>query len=121
MTFTATTGQQLALPTIDGGPRSLSGSTSLSSAQTTTTGVDISTTNLISISSVKFGVITTETLTVQISIDGGTNYRDFRSYTFAQVNTAAGLCDSFTVKGTHARFLLGNAAAGVGLSVRMFV
>lgn len=119
--LTATAGQQLAMPTIDGGPKVLSASTSLSSAQTTTTGVDISSTNLISIASVKFGAITSETLTVQVSTDGGTNYRDFKSYTFAQVNTAAGLHDTFTVKGTHARFLLGNAAAGVGLAVRMFV
>ena len=121
MTFTASASQQLAAPTIDGGPNVLSSSTSLSSAQATTTGVAISSTNLISISSVKFGVITTETLTVQVSTDGGTNYRDFKSYTFAQVNTAAGMHDTFTVKGTHARFLLGNPAAGVGLSVRMYV
>ncbi len=121
MPLTPTTGQQLAMPTISGGTRTLSASTSLSSAQTTTTGVDISATDLISINSVKFGVITTETLTVQVSTDGGTNYRDYKSYTFAQVNTAAGLHDTFTVKGTHARFLLGNAAAGVGLAVRMFV
>lgn len=121
MTLIASVAQQSATPTIDGGPNVLSNSTSLSSAQTTTVGVPIASTNLISISAVKFGVITAETLTVQISTDGGTNYRDFKTYTFAQVNTAAGLHDTFVVKGTHARFLLGNAAAGVGLAVRMFV
>lgn len=121
MSFNATVAQQLATPTIDGGARVLSASTSLSSAQTTTTGVDISGTNLIAISAIKFGAITSETLTVQLSGDGGTNYRDYKTYPFATVNATNGMTDVLQVKGTHARFLLGNAAAGVGLAVRMLV
>jgi len=121
MPLAATTGQQLPTPTIDGGARTLSPSVSLSSAQLTTTGVDISQTNLIAIQCVKFGAVVSETLTLQLSMDGGFNFRDHKTYTFAQVSVANGAYFVETVKGTHARLLLSNAQAGIGLTVRLFV
>jgi len=121
MTLTATTAQQLPTPTIDGGSRTLAASVSMSSAQLTTTGVDISQTNLIAIQCVKFGAVVSETLTLQLSMDGGSNYRDYKTYTFAQVSVTNGAYFVETVKGTHARLLLGNAQASIGLTVRTFV
>lgn len=121
MSLTATSGQQLATPTIDGGPRALSASVSMSTAQAATTGVDISQTNLIAIQCIKFGAVVSETLTLQLSMDGGSNYRDYRTYTFAQVSVTNGAFFVETVKGTHARLVLGNPQAGIGLTVRTFV
>lgn len=121
MTITASTLQQEATPTRDGGAQVQSSNFSLSSAGVTHTAVDISSTNLIALGMTRFGTLNAETLTLQISFDGGTTFRDFKTYTLAQLNVADGLYDVVTVKGTHARLRLANAQAGSGLNCRFFV
>ena len=121
MTITASSAQISATPTKDGGPQVASTTTSLSSAATTHTAVDISSTNLIAFTAVKFGTVVSETLTLQISVDGGLNFRDFKTYTFAQISVANGAYFIEQVKGTHARLLLANGQAGIGFNVRFFI
>lgn len=121
MSLSATSGQQVATPTIDGGARVLTASTSMSSAQATTTPVDVSQTNLISIRASRFGTLASETLTLQLSFDGGLNFADFKTYTLAQVNVPNSFCSVEQIKATHARFVLNSPQVGSGLNVRMFV
>ena len=93
----------------------------MSSVATTHTAIDISSTNLIAITATKFGVVASETLTLQISVDGGTNFRDYKTYTFAQISVANGAYFLEQVKGTHARLVLANPQVGIGFTVRFFV
>jgi hypothetical protein len=83
--------------------------------------VDVSQTNLIAIRASRFGALVSETLTLQLSFDGGINFADFKTYTFAQLNVANGFCAVEQIKATHARLLLANAQVGSGLNVRIFV
>lgn len=121
MTITASTAQVAGTGTIDSGPKVQSVNVSLSSAGVTHTAVDISSTNLIALTMTRFGTLVSETLTLQISIDGGTNFRDFKTYTFAELNVANGIYRIEQVKGTHARLSLSNPQAGSGLNCRFFV
>lgn len=121
MSITASSAQIAATPTKDGGPQVQSASISLSSAGTTHTAINIDSTNLIAITAIRFGTLVSETLTLQVSVDGGVNFRDYKTYTFAQVNVSNGAYFLEQVKGTHARLLLANAQAGSGLSCRFFV
>lgn len=121
MPITASSAQLSATPTKDGGPQAASANVSLSSVALTHTAIDISSTNLIAFTCIKFGAVVSETLTLQISVDGGTNFRDFKTYTFAQLSVANGAYVVETVKGTHARLTLANAQAGIGYTTRFFV
>jgi len=121
MPITASVGQQAPFPTRDGGPQVASVNTSMSSATTITTGIDISTCNLLTFQCQKFGAVVSETLTLQISIDGGVNYRDFQTYTFAQLSVTNGVAFTVQVKGTHARLLLSNGQAAIGYNVKFYI
>lgn len=121
MPITASSAQIAAAPIIDGGPKAQSASYSLSSVATTHAAIDISSTNLIALSVVRFGTLASESLTLQVSFDGGTNFRDYKTYATASFNIANGLYDVLTIKGTHARFVLSNGQAGSGVNVRLFV
>lgn len=124
MPITASAGQQAAIPTTDSGSRTLSSSYPLSSSALTHTAIDISTTNLFSVSVSKFGTLTGDcTLDLQVSIDGGSNYRTFKTYTNAQIAAANGILDTITAKGTHARFVLapGTMTGSNGVNCRFYV
>ncbi len=114
-------GQQAALPTVDGGPQVQSANFSLSQAGATHTAVPISGTNLVALTATRFGTLNAETLTLQISVDGGTNYRDYKTYTLAELNIANGMYRVETVKGTHIRGFLNNVQAGSGINLRFFI
>lgn len=121
MTITASTAQVAGTGTIDSGPKVQSANFSLSSAGTTHTAEEISSTNLIAITATRFGTLASETLTLQISVDGGVNFRDFKTYSLAEINVANGMYRVEQVKGTHARFTLNNPQVGSGLNCRFFV
>ena len=82
--------------------------------------MDISTSAQIAVTLLKFGVLAAETLELQISVDGGVNYRTLKTYTTAQLNQTNGLYDLVPVKGTHARVFGFNTQSGVGVNVRLF-
>lgn len=122
--LTPTTGQQLATPTIDGGQRVLSSNVPISQSAAVTTGIDISSTNLISFTATRFGTLTSDcSLVLQLSIDGGLNYRDHKTYANAEINIANGMSRTEQIKGTHIRFLLipGTMTGANGLNVRALV
>ena len=121
MPLTASAGQQAPTPIIDGGPQVQTANFSLSSAGVTHTGVSIAGTNTLALTATRFGTLVSETLTLQVSVDGGTNYRDFKTYTFAELNIANGIYRVENVKGTHVRCQLANAQAGSGINLRFFV
>lgn len=81
-------------------------------------------TNLITLSFLRFGTLTADcTLTLQISLDGGISFRDFKTYPNAFFNVANGAVAVEQVKGTHARFTLnpGTMTGSNGVNVRPFV
>ena len=121
MPITASAGQQAPFPSIDGGPQVQSASFSLSSAGATHTAVSIAGTNLIALTATRFGTLVSETLTLQISVDGGTNYRDYKTYTFAELNIVNGMYRLENVKGTQIRGFLSNVQAGSGINLRFFI
>lgn len=121
MPFTPSAGTQAALPIVDGGAQALSASFALSSAGATHTGVLIAGTNTIALTATRFGTLVSETLNLQVSIDGGLNYREFKSYSFAELNQANGMYRIENVKGTHIRGFLLNPQAGSGINLRFFI
>ena len=109
------------MPTRDGGPQVQSSNYSLSSGNTTHVSVDISSTNLIGIHITKYGVLVSETVTLQIAVDDGTVFADYKTYSFAQINAAGGFYTTEQVKGTRARFVLSNGQVGKGLNASFFI
>lgn len=120
MTFNASSGQQAALP-VNSGTGTLSGdSQALSSSATTHIAWDVTGVPEIAVTMLRFGTLTADcSLTLQISIDGGTNFRDYKTYANAAINVPAGLADVVRVKATHARFVLnpGSMTGPNGLNV----
>lgn len=121
MPITASSAQLVGLPTIGAGNNAISANFSLSLAGTTHTALDISGTQLVALAAAKFGALVSETLTIQVSFDGGTNFRDFKTYTFAEINVANGFYRVEQVKGTHIRGILNNPQSGIGLNLRYFI
>lgn len=121
MTFTASAGSIAAIP-VNSGAGSLSGaSLALSSSAPTHAAWDVTGVPEITITMTRFGTLTGDcSLTLQISIDGGLNYRDYKVYSNAQINVAAGFAVTERVKATNARMVLtpGTMTGANGLNVR---
>lgn len=103
-----------------GGTPTLTVQTSLSSSATVQTGVVLNS-QLLAVQIGRFGTLTNDcSLELQLSMDGGSNYRTFKTYSNAQINTSQGVYDVLTVKGTHWRFILnaGTMTGANGLNVR---
>ena len=97
-------------------------SQSLSQSAVTHTGVALqSGAQMLAISAAKFGTLTNDcTLELHVSIDGGSNYRIYKTYTNAQMQAANGIYDCMFVHGTHYRFYLnvGTMTGANGMNVR---
>jgi len=120
MAITASTAQVAAQPTQVGGTPTLSAQFSLTSSATTHAGVALAS-QLVGFQSRPFGALTGDcSLQLQVSIDGGTNYSIFKTYTNAQIVSSSGLHDTVSLKGTHWRFVLlpGTMTGANGVNVR---
>lgn len=120
MTITASSAQVASTPTQVGGTPALSAQFSLTSSALTHTGVAL-VSQLVGFQSRPFGTLTGDcSLQLQVSVDGGTNYSTFKTYTNAQIANNTGLHDTVSLKGTHWRFALlpGTMTGGNGINVR---
>lgn len=120
MTINASTAQLAAQPVKASDPRALSAQYSIATGAATHVAVDISDVTNLAVAQLKFGTLVSETLELQISVDGGTNFRTLKTYTTAQLNTTNGMYDLVPVKGTHARVYGFNTQAGNGSNVRLY-
>lgn len=120
MPITASSAQLAAQPTKAADPRALMAQASIATGSATHVAVDISEVSNLAVTLVKFGTLVSETLELQISVDGGINFRTLKTYTTAQLNQTNGLYDLVPVKGTHARVYGFNTQAGNGVNVRLY-
>jgi len=121
--MTLTAPQFVGLPIING-MRTLSTNQPLSSAALTHTAVDVSSTDLITVSILKFGTLTGDcSLRLEASVDGGSNYRQVKDYTNAQIADAEGLIETIQLKATNVRAYLipGTMTGANGVNVRFLV
>lgn len=120
MTITASSAQLAAQPIKAADPRALMAQTSISTDSATHVAVDISEVSNLAVTLVKFGTLVSETLELQISVDGGVNFRTLKTYTTAQLGVTNGLYDLVPVKGTHARVYGYTTQVGNGVNVRLY-
>lgn len=116
------TSPQVAGQPIINGRRNLEANNSLSSFATTHTAIDVSQTDLIAVQVMKFGTLTGDcTLRLEASMDNGTNFRQVKAWTNAQIADANGIYESIQLHATHARFVLtpGTMTGANGVNTRM--
>ena len=121
--WTPSSPQLFGTPIING-PNVYTSLGALSTSALTTSAIDITQSNLVSFTFTKFGSVTSDcTITMQLSIDGGTNYRDFQTFTNAQITSANGNAYTLQVKGTNIHFTLnpGTLTGGNGFNVKILV
>lgn len=72
----------------------------------------------------KFGTVTNDcTIDMQVSLDGGTNYRFFKTFANAEIVLSTGFATRMDVDFSHVRFVLtpGTLASGSnGFNVRIY-
>lgn len=115
--FALTSPQTLGQPIVNG-QNVLSTQHALSSSVLTHTGLAL-TSNLITVQSRFFGTLTNDcSLDIEVSIDGGTNYVKFASFTNAEIKTL--IAKTIQVKATHVRAVLipGTMTGANGVNVR---
>jgi len=120
MSITASSAQLAAQPVTASDPKLLTAQYSIASGSATHVPVDITAVSQIAVTLLKFGVLVSEYLELQVSVDNGVNYRTLKTYTTAQLNQANGLYDLVSVKGTHARVYGYNVQVGIGANVRLY-
>ena len=122
-TMTLTAPQIVGLPIING-QRVLSTQYPLSLSALTHTSIAVSTTDLITVALLKFGTLTGDcSLRLEASVDGGTNFRQVKEYSNAQIADAEGLIDTIQLKATHVRAYLipGTMTGANGVNFRVLV
>lgn len=120
MPITASTAQLSAQPTKASDPRALMTQTSIATGSVTHVAVDISGVSNLAVTLTKFGTLVSETLELQISVDGGVNFRTLKTYSTVQLGATNGLYDLVPVKGTHARVHGFTTQVGIGVNVRLY-
>ncbi len=122
MPFTASAGQQAALPT-NNGNGTLTTATSLTNSAVTGALSDITGVLGLGVHIKKFGTLTGDcSATLQISVDGS-NYLDFKTYTNAQIALTNGFYDFVQVKAVGARIVLtpGTMTGANGLNTKFLI
>jgi len=121
MSFTASSGQQAALPIASPGPRALSSQFSITQGGGTHTAIDITGLSEIAVMGLKFGTLASEYLELQISPDNGATWRTLKTYPTATLNQTNGFYDVVPVRGTQVRVFGFNTQASIGVNVRFFI
>lgn len=121
MSWNASSGQQAAMPVSSPGPRAMSAQYSITQGAATHVALDITGLTEIAVMGVKFGVLNTEYMELQISPDNGTTWRTLKTYPTATLNQANGFYDVVPVRGTQVRVYGYNTQAGIGVNARFYI